>query len=106
LQKLKTEYLHVQQDINSNVHPVLVYVVVNSKPIPSGVGHLDLPIPVLSTEDYSPALVYVAGDVTDSQELDLKNLKKGLITLDHKTILGHNVEVKSDVVPPPDNFKR
>ena len=106
IQQLKTEYLHVEQDVESNIHPVLVYAVVNTKSLPSGKGHLDLSIPILSTEDYSPELIYVAGEITDHEEVKLKTRKNGLITLREKRLNGRAIpDVSGIVVPPPERFK-
>lgn len=105
IQKLKTEYMHVQQNVDSDVHPVVIYAVVNTKTIQSGVGRFDLSIPVLPVEDYSPQIVYVAGTMTASQDVDPKQTTYGLITLRQGKVQGTNEDVKPDIVAPPERYK-
>lgn len=108
LQHAKTEYIHVRQAIESDNHPVLVYAVVGSRALQSD-GELHLSIPVVANEDYSPQLIYVAGEITDEQELLLESQKGGVITLQRKIIQhkkgGSIPAIQPDVTKMPENFR-
>lgn len=82
--KLTTRYLQVEQVLSSDTS-VGIYVCVLSKNLPRG-GKFIVSVPIIDNADYTPELVYIAGSITDFQELKLNEQKNGLIVLQRKEL--------------------
>ena len=104
----RTQYLKVRQKISSNMHPVAVYVAVRADLIPDNM-EMQLSLPILSDQDYDPKIIYVAGTITNSFDIDLKTQHNGVIVLPPQWIQDHTdfpaSSIKVDVAPKPEGFK-
>jgi hypothetical protein len=106
LHRTTTRYLRVEQPLSSDDHPVDVYVVVHTESLRLD-GNLVVQVPVISSPDYNPELIYSAGTVTDHQWLDLNDEKHGKIVLGAKQIQnkrGGAIIISPNVAPRPQGF--
>lgn len=106
--KVTTPYLQVEQVVNSDDHPVAVYVAVQAKILHKD-GKLVVSVPVLDSPGYEPELIYLAGPITDQFNLELDKQKHGILELaaqhlQDKAHLGVN-NAHGQIDPPPDAFK-
>lgn len=108
--KSRPQYVTVSQpSVKSSIHPVDVYVVVHEEKLDQD-DQLTIEVPVLSTEDYSPHLIYVVGGEVFHQKLDLTLVKSGILSLKSKDIQVQNPKsatalLQPDIQPKPVNFK-
>jgi hypothetical protein len=106
--KSGTEYLTVKGNVSSQVHPVVVYAVVQSEGLEQD-GSFNLPIPELTGGNYAPQVVYVAGGAPYVFEdlLETERQKNGVIELVKKEIGGSQQpsRFQPDIAPAPPEFK-
>jgi hypothetical protein len=106
--KSETNYWHLRGEVSSGIHPVAVYAVVQSEPLPQD-GPFDLALPKLSSGNYTPLIIYVAGSdpyvLQDS--VDTSQLTYGVNKLAVKKIVGNEQpsRFQSDIASPPAEFK-
>jgi hypothetical protein len=108
--KANTEYLHVSQHLESNSVPVTVYAAVTERAMLQQSGTLEIYIPVIPSDDFSPELVYVApGGVQDRESVVLQDQKNGVIVLQAKSLQAPRStfqNLKPDIVAPPASFTK
>lgn len=107
IHKSGVAYLHVRGTVKSEFHPVGIYVITHETLLTSD-GSFEVPVPDLSTSDYSPEVLYVAGTSYSTGAVDTSLAKKGVIKVDQAVILGsaQGKSYQPDVANLPAGFQR
>lgn len=107
IQKSGVSYLHVRGSVKSAYHPIDIYVITHETVLTSDTS-FEVPVPDLSTPDYSPEVLYVAGTSASLGPIDRSLEKKGVINVDEQVIVGavHGKSYRPDIASVPAGFQR
>jgi len=107
IHKSQTSYLHLQGSVVSQLHPVVVYAVVETRALENS-GDFDLPMPALQAGNFTPEIVYVAGypPIVATGQITAQMIKRGTVQLGKIQITGSQATAyQPDVIKPPAEFQ-
>lgn len=98
-------YLKVTGTVESNIRPVVVYVVSSQSTVGNG-SNLEVALPQLPSKDYTPYVILVAGNIVDYVPVELSAAKNGVISIGSVRLLDtSNTPILQSVkVPTPEGF--
>jgi hypothetical protein len=100
-----TNYVKVIGKVKSNTHPVIVYVASSQSTVGNG-ANLEVALPQLSSKDYTPYIILVAGNALDYEPVPLSDAKNGVISIGSVELIDSSKQLKSVDVPTPEGFLR